>query len=196
MSNGDRTKSNPWPEGKAPSWLTQRWFDVRTKAYESPVAGHGLKATQDIFKGQIVAALGGMMVHRPVIHKYREVMGHVGIQIADDMFIVPDCREPLEKHGVLNHSCEPNTGFGDNSLIFYAIRNIKAGEEVFFDYAFSETEFEPFECHCGSANCRKIISPDDWQRTDIQQRYGEYFSPYLKAKIARANTPRPEDPRV
>ena len=35
----------------------------------------------------------------------------------------------------------------------------------------------------GSAACRKRITADDWKSQDIQKRYQNYFSPYLKARI-------------
>lgn len=69
-------------------------------------------------------------------------MGHVGIQIDENFFICPTSREELKKTGVFNHSCEPNAGFR-SSIVLEAIRDIKAGEEITFDYAFCEMYFEP-----------------------------------------------------
>ena len=64
----------------------------------------------------------------------------------------------------LNHSCAPNceayeeTGpDGDAHIVFYALRPIRAGEELFLDYSLivDETE-EPdaFGCSCGTQQCR------------------------------------------
>jgi len=90
----------------------------------------------------------------------------------------------LEETGVFNHSCEPNAGF-KSSIVLEAVNDIKAGEEITFEYAFCETYFEPFECRCRASNCRKIIRPTDWQIKEIQEKYGDYFSPYLKSKISQ-----------
>jgi len=50
-----------------------------------------------------------------------------------------------------NHSCDPNSALtGVSSLI--AIRNIKKGEEIVYDY--SLTVAESFTCLCGAKNCR------------------------------------------
>jgi len=106
----------------------------------------------------------------------------VGIQIDEEFFICPTSREELEETGVFNHSCEPNAGF-KSSIVLEAIRDIKAGKEITFEYAFNETYFEPFECKCGASSCRKIIKSTDWQIKEIQEKYSAYFSPYLKSKI-------------
>jgi len=109
-------------------------------------------------------------------------MGHVGIQIHDDFFIVPSNREELEKIGVFNHSCDPNIGFSEDIQLI-AMKNIQPGEELAFDYAFNETSFEKFDCNCNSVNCRKIITSEDWKRKDLQEKYSEFFSPYVKRKF-------------
>ena len=44
---------------------------------------------------------------------------------------------------------------------------------------------EVMQCRCGTASCRGIISGRDWQRPELQRRYGEYFSAYLLRRIAR-----------
>ena len=62
----------------------------------------------------------------------------------------------------INHSCEPNCeAIEENSRIFiYALRDLRPGEELFYDYALEmdeprskELEKES-ECYCGSSNCR------------------------------------------
>lgn len=66
----------------------------------------------------------------------------------------------LEVPGMMiNHSCDPNiTDFPPNSETGegYAIRTIKKGEELTFDYVLQYYDHGPFfqECLCGSSNCR------------------------------------------
>jgi len=55
----------------------------------------------------------------------------------------------------LNHSCSPNAGIKGETTLF-AIRDIKKGEEITFDY--STTIDESFVCKCGSKNCRGAVS--------------------------------------
>ncbi len=55
-----------------------------------------------------------------------------------------------------NHSCEANTKMEGLNMI--ATRDIATGEELTLDYAhFLDKEMEPFQCQCGSAQCRGII---------------------------------------
>ena len=58
----------------------------------------------------------------------------------------------------VNHSCQPNTYMRriGHRVEFYAIRRIKAGEELTCDYG--ETHHEgQLPCRCGSARCRERI---------------------------------------
>lgn len=156
-----------------------RWLTPKAEARNSPIHGLGVFAVENILKGENVGVLGGAVVPTEEIREYWKEMGHVGIQIDDNFFIVPTTREELEQKGVFNHSCEPNLGFS-NSTTLIAIRDIKRGEELVFDYAFNETYYDSMECKCGSDNCRKIIKPMDWQIPEIKEKYGEYYSPYLR----------------
>jgi len=39
------------------------------------------------------------------------------------------------------------------------------------------------DCNCGSLNCRKKITEDDWKISELRKKYKDYFSEYLKQKI-------------
>ena len=64
----------------------------------------------------------------------------------------------------LNHSCAPNCEAheeigpdGEACVVFYALRSIRAGEELFLDYSLVVDEAEEpqaFGCSCGTAQCR------------------------------------------
>ena len=60
----------------------------------------------------------------------------------------------------VNHHCESNsisTGYGFE----IATRDIDAGEEITDEYGIFNIP-EPLRCHCGSPNCRGLISKQDW----------------------------------
>lgn len=67
----------------------------------------------------------------------------------------------------MNHSCEPNCETqkwvvkGDLRVGFFALRTIKAGEELTFNYNF-QTE-KPIRCCCGSSKCNGTLGR---QKTD------------------------------
>lgn len=161
-----------------------RWLNSKAEARSSHIQGTGVFAKAKINKGEPVGVLGGVIVPTLQIEEYRAIMTQVGIQIDENFFIVPTTREELERFGVFNHSCDPNIGFS-NSITLLAMRDIQPEEELVFDYAFNEINVKEFSCNCGSSKCRKIIRPTDWQTPEIQGKFLEYFSPYLKEKIRK-----------
>ena len=57
---------------------------------------------------------------------------------------------------LINHSCNPNCEvFGTGLKVWvYAIRDIKKGEELTYDYGFGfDEDYKDFPCRCGSKNC-------------------------------------------
>lgn len=64
----------------------------------------------------------------------------------------------------INHSCEPNCeareGTHGKRVYIYSLRDIKKGEELFFDYGLviddvlTQEMIESYRCLCGSPNCR------------------------------------------
>ena len=55
----------------------------------------------------------------------------------------------------LNHSCGPNAEaeiFGEQIWIM-AIRDIKAGEEITFNYSYDLENYEDHPCRCGAVSC-------------------------------------------
>ena len=57
---------------------------------------------------------------------------------------------------LINHSCNPNCEVAGTGLKVwvYAIRDIKKGEELSYDYGFGYDEYyKDFPCRCGSRNC-------------------------------------------
>ena len=69
----------------------------------------------------------------------------------------------------INHSCDPNYVLqrwevgGLPRMCFFAIKNIKEGDELTFDYnLWCEKDKNKTECKCGTAKCRgffKILNP-------------------------------------
>ena len=84
----------------------------------------------------------------------------------------------------INHSCEPNVGFAGNTVLV-AMRDISPGEELTTDYALFDDYDGMMQCRCGTPSCRATIGSQDWQRPDLQRKYGNYFSSYLLHRLAR-----------
>jgi hypothetical protein len=78
-----------------------------------------------------------------------------------------------------------------NATQLIAMSNIAIGEELTYDYATSDaSDYDEFECACGSDNCRVRITGNDWKLPDLQTRYQKIFSPYVQRKIQAAQLAR------
>jgi uncharacterized protein len=154
-----------------------------TKGASSDIEGRGLIAVAPIAAGEIVAIKGGHIVDTATLHALPERLQNSDVQIADGFHLA--ALEEAEYEPVmlfLNHSCEPNVGFAGN-IVLVAMRDIAAGEELTTDYALFDDYDGEMECHCGTASCRGVISGRDWQRPELQQRYGDHFSWYLRRRF-------------
>jgi uncharacterized protein len=83
----------------------------------------------------------------------------------------------------INLSCDPNVGFAGNTVLV-AMRAIDLGEKLTTDYALFDDHDEVVDCQCRTPSCRGTISGRDWQRPDLQAKYGTYFSSYLLRRLA------------
>lgn len=74
----------------------------------------------------------------------------------------------------VNHSCDPNCTvcFKDNYVILKAIRNIRPGEQLSFDYGtIMFNEPTTFDCECYSNKCRKVIGNFYTMPVGVQKYY-------------------------
>ena len=159
-----------------------RWLTPKAERKDSLIHRYGIFAKEDIKKGEPINAFGGIAIPKTEIEEYRKTISHAGVQVSDDFFIVPSSNEEIVESGIFNHSCEPNVGF-NSSVTMVAMRNIKVGEELVMNYAFMETYFDSFNCNCSSPDCRKVIDSNTWKDNGFQDKYGKYYSPYLRDKI-------------
>ena len=66
------------------------------------------------------------------------------------------------------------------------MRDIKAGEELNFDYAMCDgSAYDEFDCYCGAEHCRGRVTGDDWRNPELWEKYDGFFSPYLALRIER-----------
>ncbi len=152
---------------------------------ESPIQGKGLFAVALIAKGEIVCIKGGYIINRETLRSMPDWFRTAEIQIADDLFIAPITKDERDGSMIFsNHSCEPNIGV-QGQIVFVAMRDIAAGEELTHDWAMTDDDQNEQPCKCGAPNCRKIITGQDWRRKDLQEKYKNYMSWYLIEKIRK-----------
>lgn len=159
-----------------------RWVNPKAQISESAIHGIGLVAVEDIPNNEVIIMYGGVIVPHTDIAKYHQLIGQYNLPLDENFSIAPTSMEEIEKTGVVNHSCEPNLGF-NNLISFKTIKDVSRGEELVLDYAFIGGYPKSFNCNCSTASCRKVITQDDWKNKELQEKYGEYFAPYLRSKF-------------
>jgi SET domain-containing protein len=161
------------------------YISPRAAVKQSSIQGRGLFAIEPISMGEIVCIKGGRIFNRATLRQMRESLGPAEIQIADDFFTGPLGEQEREGSMIFsNHSCEPNIGV-QGQIVFVAMRDIEAGEELTHDWATTDDDTYEMECKCGAKTCRKLITGQDWRRKELQEKYLGYMSWYLMEKIRR-----------
>jgi uncharacterized protein len=161
------------------------WRSPKTAVRPSPIHGRGLFAVAPIAKGEIVVVKGGYVFEGRELPALSAELGPAEIQIGEALFIGP--RRSEERDGGMifsNHSCEPNIGVA-GQIVFVALRDLEAGEELTHDWATTDDDDYELACRCGSATCRGVITGQDWRKPELQAKYGENMSWYLRRKIER-----------
>jgi hypothetical protein len=85
---------------------------------------------------------------------------------------------------LVNHCCQANVGIRTNNVgayDFIALRDIKKGQEVLWDYETSEYYlYGQFLCSCGAPNCRGTVKGFHAHGQTVTDLYGkDYIAPYL-----------------
>lgn len=127
------------------------------------VSGYGVFAKENIFKDAVIFK-GEAQPQRIVTKNYvknnwnnkeKNDFKHYAFPISPDVYILWD-ENPIN-WSPQNHSCDPNTVY--KGLDVVALKDIIKGEELTLDYAsFYDDNIDAFTCHCGSINCRGVVS--------------------------------------
>ncbi len=159
------------------------YISPKAEVRESPIHGRGLFAREPFAGGEVVCVKGGYVFDRARLKALGGWCRSAEIQVAEDLFIGPLSEAEREGSMVFsNHSCEPNLGVR-GQIVFVAMRDIAAGEELTHDWATTDDDDYELECRCGAHGCRKLITGQDWRRPDLQRKYRGYFSSHLADKI-------------
>jgi len=139
--------------------------------------GRSLIANRYFKKGEIVLPLKG------IIRKCSESTPDA-VQIDDDKFIDSDYRY-VEDH--INHSCDPSVKIDFNSMNFVALKDIKKGEEISYNYLTTEYDLVrdglDFDCNCASKNCLKKIKGFKFLTKTQKLKLKPLLSPFLRKKL-------------
>lgn len=162
--------------------MSVSYLSPKARPVAMGAAGRGSIAADRIAAGEVVAAFGGRCLTRDEFDLLPAEQQVRSIQIDEALFLA-GAIEP-EPADFINHSCEPNCAM-KGSTVVVALRDIEIGEAITYDYATSDgSDYDEFECVCGTALCRGKVTGHDWMLPELQLRYRGQFSPYLAARIA------------
>jgi SET domain-containing protein len=138
---------------------------IRVRVSTSRIAGQGLFAGQDIKKGTKIIQYIGEKILREESER-RLAAGSVYIFGLNERYAI-DGHTPKNTARYSNHSCDPNCHteqFG-NTIWIVAIQDIRAGEELTYNYGYDDEDYENNPCNCGAQNCcGYILGPQYWDR--------------------------------
>jgi hypothetical protein len=149
----------------------------RIQVRRSGVHGKGVFALQDLAEGETLIEYVGEIIswdeaqdRHP--HDPNDPNHTFYFHVNEDRVI--DALHGGNSSRWINHSCNPNCEADEeNERIFIkALRNIKAGEELSYDYGliidepYTKKLKAEYPCWCGHANCRgTLLSPKDREDT-------------------------------
>ena len=138
---------------------------VRTETH-----GRDARATSVVFKTSPIHGFGGFA--RDNISSGTRVIEYIGEKITKQeslarcersneyIFAIDDAHDldgnvDWNPARFLNHSCEPNceARFEDGHIWVVAVRDVRAGEELTFNYSYDLEDYREHPCHCGAASC-------------------------------------------
>jgi uncharacterized protein len=164
------------------------WTDPRVVTRRSAIEGTGQYAAAPFRAGDVVSVWGGGSVISDAELRRIAASGHrySSAAIGEDqnlLWSVVDSGD--DGPGGANHSCDPNLWMQDERTVC-ARRDIAAGQELTIDYALVTISPDwRMACQCGAVLCRAVITGNDWQLPELQQRYAGHFSPFINIRISK-----------
>jgi SET domain-containing protein len=75
----------------------------------------------------------------------------------------------------INHSCAPNCEAekDDDRIWIIATRDVRAGEEITFNYGYDLEDYKDYLCHCGSPQCVGYIVAEEFFEHVLGRKAGE-----------------------
>jgi uncharacterized protein len=169
--------------------MVSSYLSPKTAVVASAIVGRGLVARDAFAAGEIVSVKGGRLVDAATRATWTGSRA-ADFQVADGIYLAAAPADEAEFERVmmfLNHSCEPNVGI-QGQIVFVALRDIAAGEELTVDYGTIEYLDAPMACRCGHATCRGEITAEDWRKPELRRKYGSHIAWHLLERLRREET--------
>ncbi|KAG5963509.1 histone methyltransferase set2 [Claviceps cyperi] len=143
----------------------KKWANVAVIKTEKK--GYGLRADSDLQPNDFIYEYIGEVINEPTFRRRMLQYDQEGIKHFYFMSLSKSEFVDATRKGNLgrfcNHSCNPNCYVdkwvvGDKLRMgIFALRKIKVGEELVFNYNVDRYGAEPQPCYCGEANCVGFI---------------------------------------
>lgn len=152
----------------------EREWGKKVYVDKSKIQGKGLFAAKDIVKGEIVFFLRGKVVYFEAKTKELALLKPNIMGTGKNVYV-----DPIPPGLFINHSCNPNLGILGR-IRFAAMRDIRKGEELTFDYSISEDSEWEMECLCGEKTCRRVIRGIRSLPMETYTKYLPYIPKYFQ----------------
>lgn len=151
---------------------------IATSSLDSQI-GVGLFAKEDIGKGTVVCIGGGQVT--TCINNAPPEKDFAGI-FDNGYYIAPLNYDSPTPNWYINHSCDSNLKIVGRFVII-ARRDIVSNEELTANYSTIAAGEESFKmsCKCRNANCRNIITGNDWRNCQLFREHYEEWPPFIQA---------------
>lgn len=145
----------------------------RIQTRRSGVHGKGVFAVQDLAEGEtLIEYVGEIINWKEALRRHPhdpKDPNHTFYFHIDEEHVI-DAKHGGNSSRWINHSCKPNCEADEEGgrVFIKALRNIKAGEELFYDYGliidapYTKKLLAEYPCWCGAKNCRgTLLAPKD-----------------------------------
>jgi len=150
--------------------IVNEWVCVE----DSGIHGKGVFALKDIPKETKIIEYVGKKITKAEADKIADEQyekgesgeeGHVYIFELNKRYDI-DGNVDWNPARLINHSCDPNceTEGDDGHIWILAMRDIKKGEELSYDYCYDIDDVEDHPCRCGAKNCCGFIIGEKYRK--------------------------------
>jgi len=145
---------------------------------------------RDTKKGKYLVVVNKIIENEAIFEfekKFIKKSTRTSMQIDDSVHQESTNTNALENF--LNHSCKPNGYIKFQDLTYRALRIIKKGERLTFNYNTTEWDMrEKFQCECEFNNCYGQIAGFKYLTHEQQKELEPLLSPFLKKKLKKAKS--------
>lgn len=145
---------------------------------KSKIRKMGVFAKRDFRKGQLILkTVPGTIIHKDEF-KHVPYSERWNYYDEDHYYFMSD------PEFYINHSCDPNVFLRD--FMLYAMKPIKKGDEICYDYSLDGIDKWTMKCNCGAKRCRKKIDGRYFKLPKrLQKEYIQYLPLWFRKKFRK-----------